>query len=146
MEEKTKFCYKCGAKIPLNSEFCPNCGAKQSADASQGQNNPNQNNMQSQNGNQQFNSSQPSYSQYGNQPVQRPAAGKITQFMIWGWITCVVSLFFPITAVASVILGAFTIQRNHKAAGIILIVVAVIFFYLGMTGFRSGFMDGLNRY
>lgn len=29
MDEKTKFCVKCGKKIPNEVEFCPFCGAKQ---------------------------------------------------------------------------------------------------------------------
>lgn len=29
MEQATKFCYKCGAKIPGDAAFCPKCGAGQ---------------------------------------------------------------------------------------------------------------------
>lgn len=29
MDQQTKFCFKCGAKIPLSAIYCPKCGTKQ---------------------------------------------------------------------------------------------------------------------
>ncbi len=69
----------------------------------------------------------------------------VTQFLIWGWISAIVSLFIPVIGAASIVLGYFTIKRHRTGAGIALIIVAVVFIYLGLTGFGTGFISGFNK-
>jgi len=38
-ENNTKFCFKCGKPITLNTDFCPFCGAKQASSIVENKNN-----------------------------------------------------------------------------------------------------------
>lgn len=122
MNEETKFCFKCGNKIPLNAEFCPVCGAnKRKQDREQ--------NMQQ----------QPNLSTQTNVNVEPKKTSTLTT---WGWISAVAALFIPLTAIASFILGAKIIKYGKTNAGVVLIVFAAVFMFLGMTGFAEGFFGG----
>ncbi|QGG59604.1 zinc-ribbon domain-containing protein [Loigolactobacillus bifermentans] len=129
MDKETKFCTKCGEKINIDAEFCPKCGASQLKTDAKAH-------------------GASTYEEPANtQPVSASSAPakpqKTGTFLLWGWITAVISLFIPILAIISVVLGAMTIKNKKIVAGVVLIVFAVIFFYLGMTGFSKGFFSSI---
>ncbi|GAX01920.1 zinc-ribbon domain-containing protein [Secundilactobacillus silagei] len=123
--DNTKFCIKCGKKIPESSEFCPYCGTSQVGNESP---------KQSQNSSTQLDQ----ITSVSNNPHHG-------MFIGLGWLCAVISLFIPLTGIAALVLAIIdTVKNNHKAAGIVLIVFSILFFYFGMTGFGTGFMNGVN--
>lgn len=119
MDQGTKICPSCGTKMTINAEVCPKCGAMQAQPMG-------------------------GYTT-GPAPVQAQvqSSKRVGMFLLWGWLSAVVSLFIPIIGIASIVLGVLTIRNKHVAAGVVLIVVAAIFIFLGMTGFAEGFFGAL---
>ncbi|AVK64120.1 hypothetical protein C5Z26_08345 [Lactobacillus sp. CBA3606] len=129
MEETTRFCFKCGEKISSDVDFCPKCGAKQP-------NNQEQNTV----------TPQPTATQTVNnyqEPVQAKADEKTGWLVFWGWVAAVIALFVPIIGVISIVLGAMVIKKHRTVAGTVLIVFAIIFIILGLTGFSEGFFGAI---
>lgn len=61
-------------------------------------------------------------------------------FLSIGWVSAFISLFVPFIGILSIIFGVLDIVKsNSKTAGIILLIFAIIFLYLGLTGFGYGF-------
>ncbi|NRO52653.1 hypothetical protein IMAU50024_01199 [Lactobacillus helveticus] len=131
MTESTKFCIKCGEKLSTDTLFCPKCGSKQpvvsqevdgdTATTSNTQKNDNQ----------------------VKTTATQPTRKKVGAFLSWGWVATVISLFIPFVGIAGFVLGILTIQRKHTGAGVCLLVFSILFFYLGITGFGTGFMNAL---
>lgn len=119
MDQGTKICPNCGTKMAINAEICPKCGAMQA---------------------------QP-MGGYATGPAQiQPqvqSRKKTGMFLLWGWLSAVVSLFIPIVGIASIVLGSLTIKNKRVAAGVVLIVAAVVFIFWGMTGFAQGFFGAM---
>ena len=93
--ENTRFCVKCGKKIPLNSDFCPYCGASQ-PDIQADKNVTTPEPTKTESGNQ-SNTAQ-------SEPTESAETGSGTHIGI-GWLCAAVSLFVPIVGVAGIILG-----------------------------------------
>lgn len=61
-------------------------------------------------------------------------------FLSIGWVSAFISLFVPFIGILSIIFGILDIVKSKsKTAGIVLLVFAIIFLYLGLTGFGYGF-------
>ncbi|MDV3517369.1 hypothetical protein [Lentilactobacillus otakiensis] len=61
-------------------------------------------------------------------------------FLSIGWVSAVISLFVPFIGILAIIFGILDIVKSKsKTAGIVLLVFAIIFLYLGLTGFGYGF-------
>lgn len=122
-----RFCTKCGSELQSDVAFCPSCG------------NPVVNNVS-----EQATTSTPNVEQSTVTTTNTDDQKKIHTYLTWGWITSVLSLFVPILGVCSIVLGVFTIKKNKTTAGTVLIIFSVIFMYLGMTGFGSGFFGAFQ--
>lgn len=135
--ENTRFCIKCGKEIPSNSEFCPYCGAAQSA--------INSGNASSSNNSTQARLSQQPVQNNITQPLPSKNSSNTGTYIGIGWLCAVVSLFIPITGIIGIVLGALAVAKSDKkTAAIVLIVFSCIFFYLGITGFGTGFINGIS--
>ena len=65
-------------------------------------------------------------------------------FLSIGWVSSVISLFVPFIGILAIIFGILDVVKSRsKAAGIVLLVIAIIFLYLGLTGFGYGFTSSL---